>query len=320
MMSVDALIGSTGFVGTNLSRAHTFTQLFNRENITLSADDTFKNVICAAAPGSMFEANRLPYHDSKLISNLIKSISAISTETFILISTVATLNNFGDGEDESSNDYQYQAGYGGNRRVLEAFCQNHFKRCLVVRLPALIGTGLKKNFIFDLLNPMPSMLKRTTLQYLLDQAPGSLKDIIDTLYTWDTEIEMYRIDRCALSNHENKQCIDEFITKSGFAAETFTNPESTFQYYDLSRLYADIQVALNSELNVVHLATEPLRAKDIYLSLTGRPMQENLAEVHCENLITSFGSQFNANGNYIEPADKVMQRLSHFYTEQKSNV
>lgn len=42
--------------------------------------------------------------------------------------------------------------YGLHRRQLEKFIENHFEEHLIVRLPGLVGPGLRKNVIFDLRN------------------------------------------------------------------------------------------------------------------------------------------------------------------------
>ena len=42
--------------------------------------------------------------------------------------------------------------YGLNRRFFEKFIQDKFEDHLIIRLPALVGNGLKKNAIFDLHN------------------------------------------------------------------------------------------------------------------------------------------------------------------------
>jgi hypothetical protein len=39
-----------------------------------------------------------------------------------------------------------------HRRLLEKFVEKHFARHLIVRLPGLVGPGLRKNVIFDFLN------------------------------------------------------------------------------------------------------------------------------------------------------------------------
>ena len=42
--------------------------------------------------------------------------------------------------------------YGLHRRLLEKFVEGNFANYLIVRLPGLVGPGLRKNVIFDFLN------------------------------------------------------------------------------------------------------------------------------------------------------------------------
>ena len=58
---------------------------------------------------------------------------------------------FGVTEDTAIDETGLQP-YGLHRRYLETFVESHFPRHLIVRLPGLVGPGLRKNVIFDLLN------------------------------------------------------------------------------------------------------------------------------------------------------------------------
>ena len=49
------------------------------------------------------------------------------------------------------------SAYGNNRYRLEEITRSLFPRSIIIRLPGLFGTGLKKNFLFDFLNNSPSV-------------------------------------------------------------------------------------------------------------------------------------------------------------------
>jgi len=59
----DGIIGYTGFVGEHLSSQRKFAGHFNSKNICDMAQSKFDTIVCAAAPGSMFEANKYPERD-----------------------------------------------------------------------------------------------------------------------------------------------------------------------------------------------------------------------------------------------------------------
>src|SRR5688500_2268849 len=71
----DAIIGSTGFVGGHLLGQHSFVGRFNSRTVQHAAGQAFDVVVCAAAPGSMFEANRFPDQDKARIDALIDHLS-----------------------------------------------------------------------------------------------------------------------------------------------------------------------------------------------------------------------------------------------------
>ena len=97
----DALIGYTGFVGSTLARQARFGARFNRANMHESAGAPFATAVCAAAPGSMFEANTAPDQDRAAIHALIDQLSRIKADRFVLISSIAVLSDFAGGVDEN---------------------------------------------------------------------------------------------------------------------------------------------------------------------------------------------------------------------------
>lgn len=148
----NCLIGSTGFVGTTLLKQHGFNNLYRSTNISDIEGKSFDSVICAAAPAQKWIANREPEADRQNIERLIGHLKTIQCQTFVLISTVDVFKTpFGVTEDTAVDETGLQP-YGLHRRYLESFVESHFPLHLMVRLPGLVGPGLRKNVIFDLLN------------------------------------------------------------------------------------------------------------------------------------------------------------------------
>ncbi|CAI8753033.1 NAD-dependent epimerase/dehydratase family protein [Methylocaldum szegediense] len=148
----NALIGFSGFVGSTLLKQAHFTALYRSTNIHEVDNREFNVVVCAGAPAQKWIANREPEVDRKKIDSLIDHLRTLKCKTFILISTVDVFKT-PVGVDESTP--VNEAGlhpYGLHRRLLEKFVEQHFPRHLIVRLPGLVGPGLRKNVIFDFLN------------------------------------------------------------------------------------------------------------------------------------------------------------------------
>jgi len=314
--NIDAVLGSTGFVGSNLLRQREFARRFDSSNIDRVADEIFGTVVCAAAPGSMFEANRFPDRDTARIEALILSLSRIRTRRFVLISTIAVLAEFAGQNDEGSSAFQAKLAYGRNRRRLEAFCSEHFEQCLIVRLPALFGEGLKKNFLFDLLNPVPSMLPQARFDALCRASQANLRGELEGLYRLDAALGMRVLDRASLNVSRLRSAHESSVKALGYSAVQFTNAESRFQFYDMTRLWADIEVSLAAEVELIHLAPEPVAAGEVHAELTGTLMPATSAQLHREDMHTRHARLWGRPAPYILAAATVMARLREFYAAQ----
>ncbi|MDP2215360.1 hypothetical protein [Phenylobacterium sp.] len=310
---MDALIGSTGFVGGALSRRHGFGAAFNSQTITEARGRRFDTVVCAAAPGSMFEANRFPERDRERLQNLMDHLLTLEAETFVLISTIAVLGGGGLQADESATAFETGKAYGRHRRELEAFCAERFARCLIIRAPALFGTGLRKNFLFDILNPAPSMLNEARLQDLRAALPASLRAGLDRLYAWDESLGLFVLDRAGLEASGERPIYDAAIIESGLSAVQFTHPRSTFQYYGVANLWRDIGLGLARSLDVLHLAPPPLEAGAIFAALTQQTMPDNGAPIHHEDMWTSHPDLWGMPGPYMSDADDVLSAVKRFH-------
>jgi hypothetical protein len=309
---MDAVIGNTGFVGGHLCRQHHFEARFNSRNIDEAAGRHYQTVVCAAAPGSMFEANRFPERDRERVEGLIAQLGRIGAQRFVLLSSIAVLGDFDGGYDESTTAFQTDLAYGRHRRQLEVFCQGHFADCLIVRLPALFGDGLKKNFLFDILNPVPTMLNEEAYQGLLQGSPPALRDALPAVYTWDGRLGMHVVDRTALEHSSLRADFDAAVIETGLSALRFTHPDSRFQYYDIARLWSDIDRCEEADLRVIHLAPEPLSAGEIYWAITQRPMPATEARVHREDMRTRHSALWGRDDGYIENAGSVLPRIVQF--------
>ena len=315
----DALIGYTGFVGSTLARQARFGARFNRANMHESAGAPFATAVCAAAPGSMFEANTAPDQDRAAIHALIDQLSRIKADRFVLISSIAVLSDFAGGVDETTRDFQSELAYGRHRRELEAFVEQHFRDHLIVRLPALFGEGLRKNFIFDLMNPVPSMLTPDRLAQLTGALDTNLAALVTDLYTADDATGLMRLNRAGLSADARRRALEEAVEELGFSATQFHNPATTYQYYEMGGLWSDIQLALDHGLTHLHLVAHPLPTARIHKTLTGRDMPETPARLHREDMRTRHAGLWGAQGHYQFSAQATLDSLSAFFAEQKAS-
>jgi len=144
-----ALIGHTGFVGSNLRRHAAFDLQVNSSNVDELRGRKFDLVVCAGARAEKWKANQAPDADLAGIERLLSALRELRTERFVLVSTVDVFET-PVGVDESAPADARHA-YGRHRRMLEQLCEERFG-AQVLRLPGLFGPGLKKNAVYDLLH------------------------------------------------------------------------------------------------------------------------------------------------------------------------
>jgi nucleoside-diphosphate-sugar epimerase len=159
-----ALIGFTGFVGSSIARQGQFTHFFNSKNIRDIQGQHFDLICCAGAPGVKWWANQHPEEDKASIDLLVDCLRQATAEQFLLISTIDVYPTTRDLSEEFFThnpdvNHHHQHAYGRHRLELERFVLQQFPShsstaadTLIVRLPALFGTGLRKNYVFDLLH------------------------------------------------------------------------------------------------------------------------------------------------------------------------
>ncbi|MFZ3009920.1 MAG: NAD(P)-dependent oxidoreductase [Candidatus Microsaccharimonas sp.] len=146
-----ALIGFTGFVGSNLERLYKFDDLYNSKNIADIEGREYDLVVSAANRAEMWRINQEPDVDLAEINDYIGHVSKAKIKKLVLISTVGIYKNPDGANEDTPIETDELSPYGANRYYLEQYCYEHFDT-LVVRLPGLFGPGLKKNVIYDLLN------------------------------------------------------------------------------------------------------------------------------------------------------------------------
>lgn len=135
-----ALVGHTGFVGSNLVAPGRFTDYSNSTKPL--APGHYDSIICTALKGTKWKANLNPDEDMLWLNRLAQMLEKCTTDEFILVTTIDT---HPDSPDAKSV-------YAKHRRWFEDWIKARYNHVRILRLPALVGKNLKKNVLFDLLN------------------------------------------------------------------------------------------------------------------------------------------------------------------------
>lgn len=146
-----ALIGYTGFVGSNISKQYIFDDLYNSKNISDIENKNYDLVVSAANRAEMWRINQEPETDLAEINEYVEHIKKVKIKKLVLISTVGVYKQAVGVDEDTPIETEGLMPYGANRYYLENFCKENFNTT-IVRLPGLFGDGLKKNVVYDLMH------------------------------------------------------------------------------------------------------------------------------------------------------------------------
>lgn len=223
-----ALIGYTGFVGSNIYAQNSFDDVYNSKNIHEIEGKEYDLVVSAANRAEMWRINQEPKIDRAQIDEFISHISKVVIKKMVLISTVGVYKDPNGANEDTAIETNELTPYGLNRYHLERYCVDNFNTT-IVRLPGLFGPGLKKNVIFDLLNNnIDKIHKDGVYQYY------NLENI------WK-DISIALDNNILLVNFATPPISTEEVAKSCFGIE-FTNVpiDSTPGYWDMQSKYAGV--------------------------------------------------------------------------------
>lgn len=144
------LVGAKGYVGSSLLTQQRFDLEISRENFELLTAFDHDEVVFCSAPAQKWLANKNPIADLENINFLISAVARTRAKRFVLISTVDVYKSPVAVDESHPADAASPNFYGLHRRMLEDAVRENFTDHSIVRLPGLVGPGLRKNAIYDL--------------------------------------------------------------------------------------------------------------------------------------------------------------------------
>ncbi len=305
-----ALVGYTGFVGSNLAEHGQFDRLYNSKNIDEAAGTGPELLVYAGLRAEKFLANSAPEKDLALIYQAEENIRRIEPERVVLISTIDVFKTPRGVDENTEISTEGLAPYGRNRYQLERWVRQYDPEALIVRLPALFGKNLKKNFLYDFIHRIPSMLNG-----------GKFAELSRA---WPPLADYYRLQdngfyKLRELNGEERALLKERFARLGFSALNFTDSRSVFQFYPLARLWGDIELALRENLRLFHPATEPVSAGELYRFLTGEDFRNELGGPPAGyDYRTVHSALFGRTDGYICGKEEILAEIRKFVEEQVS--
>lgn len=151
-MVARALIGHTGFVGSNLGKALSFSHRYNSKNIDDMAGMRFDEIWCAGTSAVKWVANQAAEQDWEGVGRLLDVLEKVKADRFILISTVDVFRAPVGVDENTRVKTEGLEPYGLHRYRLEELVRSRFPGAFIFRLPNIYGPGFQKNALYDLMN------------------------------------------------------------------------------------------------------------------------------------------------------------------------
>lgn len=305
---IKSLVGYTGFVGSNLASQVKFDGLYNSKNIEEAYNTKPDLLIYSGIRAEKYLANKEPEKDYAIIQEAIRNIIKIKPKRLVLISTIDVYKNPVDVDEDTAIETEDLQPYGLNRYFAEKWVEENISDYLIVKLPGLYGKNIKKNFIFDLINIIPSMLTEAKFIELCQK-----DDFIESYYiNQDNGFYKYK----DISESERSK-LKEYFNKIGFSALNFTDSRGTFQFYNLSYLWNHIETALNNGIKKINFATEPVRVSELYKYIkNGDFINEVAANPPVYDYKTKHFKLFGGNNGYILNEKFVLRDIKDFVEKE----
>lgn len=302
------LVGSTGFVGSNLNASGSFDAAYHSKNIRDAYGTNPDLLVYAGLRAEKYLANHDPEQDWMQILQAEENIRRINPGKLVLISTIDVFPTPRCVDEHSAIDTKNLHPYGMHRYRLEQWVRENYADALIVRLPGLFGKNIKKNFIYDLIHLIPFMLKEEKFAELSVQEPAL------RAYYQLQENGFYRVNVAK----EEEESLRERFRALGYSALNFTDSRSVYQFYNLVRLWRDIQTALQAGIELWHPATEPVSAGEIYEFLTGEQFKNELDGMISDyDYRTVYAEVFGGEKGYIVKKQQVLKEIRIFVEGEK---
>ncbi|SEK44618.1 hypothetical protein SAMN02910377_00900 [Pseudobutyrivibrio ruminis] len=298
-----ALVGYTGFVGSNIYAAGQFDAVYNSKNIQDAFGTNPDLLVYAGLRAEKYLANNAPEKDMEQILIAQDNILKINPKKLVLISTIDVFKNPVGVDENSDIDTDNLHAYGLNRYKLECWVSENYKDALIIRLPGLFGKNIKKNFIFDYLNVIPTMLKEEKFNELVAK-----NDVLNKYYSLQDN-GFYKVN----VPDSERESLKKVFRNLGFSALNFTDSRSVYQFYNLGRLWDDINTALEAGITMWHPATEPVSAAEVYEYLTGQTFKNEVAVSPADyDYRTIHAAVFGGADGYICNKKQILEDIKRF--------
>jgi hypothetical protein len=200
--------------------------------------------------------------------------------------------------DPEKSDY-----YGRHRLAFEDFVKANFTNVTIIRLPGLFGEGLKKNFIYDILNPIPKFLTQKLLSTWESSFSSADIESLKKFYFKRSDGIFEKV------SNENDFETATIFSKIDFSSLSFTDSRHSFQFYNLDNLWDDISMLREKKIPLLNLTTEPVTTNELYSACFGKEFKNEIAQTVIQY---DLYSKFAPSGKYFYDKATLLREIKNF--------
>ncbi|MCX7847717.1 MAG: NAD-dependent epimerase/dehydratase family protein, partial [bacterium] len=201
-----------------------------RCEVLVNVNGNSKKYLAAQDPALEFDLS---------VRSVVRSIFDFPAERYVYISTVDVYTDFASAQltvEDAEIDVARQSPYGFHKWLAEQYVRKHARGWLILRLGGMVGRGLRKGPIYDLLHDVPLRVHLDSrYQYIPTRTVG---EVIRHLLMRGVEQEVYNV--CGTGTVSLRE-VRDWLGKSGQE-----NEELVREHYEIN----------NSKLRAVYPVPE----------------------------------------------------------------
>jgi nucleoside-diphosphate-sugar epimerase len=172
-----AVIGAEGFVGSAFAEhlaTHPGVSLrkITRQNYAAESGQPSDVVVDCSANSRKYLAEERPVEDFDLsVTQRLRTLHAFPARQHLHVSSVDVYGHLESEQttrEDSPMDAESASHYGFHKLLAESLVRHYAARWLIVRLAGMVGPGLRKNPVYDVLEGSPQRIHPDSLYQFLD--------------------------------------------------------------------------------------------------------------------------------------------------------
>lgn len=207
----------------------------------------------------MFLANADPEADLAVMRAARENIRQIAPKRLVLISSIAVLaDSRGVYEDSPAQDTEGLPAYGKTVCNWSTGCARTSPTRSLCACPHCTAPASGKTSSLTC-TPSPRPCSDRKIQ----RAGGKIAACQISLRAGGQRL-------LQAERHRRPGSAARFFAANDFNALAFTDARSRYQFYNLGRLWSDMEAARAADVKLLHLCTPPVSAAEVYTAVTGK--------------------------------------------------